>query len=599
MPQEKQVLQVPDFLTVRELADMMDASPIEVMKELISNGIMATINQQIDYDTAAIVVEEMGYEARPLREIEEEIAREEAIEAQPAWKKQYADENEADLVRRPPVVTILGHVDHGKTSLLDVIREATVAEGEAGGITQHIGAYQIEHKGEKLTFLDTPGHAAFTEMRARGAQGADIAVLVIAADDGVMPTTREALSHAKIAGVPLIVALNKVDKPNANPERVKQQLMELELTPDEWGGDTLVVPVSAKEKMGIDDLIEAILLVASDHPIMANPSRAARGVVLEGKMEAGRGPIATLLVQNGTLRRGDVVVAGTSYGSLKAMFDENGNRVDVAPPSRPVSVMGLDSPPSAGTPFEVIKNKKNARKMVETREIELSQESSVASGGMTLEDVFAQFQAGAVTELPLIIKVDVDGSLHPVVDSLKEIEIAEDGPVVNVIHAEVGDISENDVNLAQSSGATIIGFNVNPDGAARRSAENYGVEIRTYQIIYKLIEDIELALNGLLEPVYEERIIAKAEVRATFKIPKVGTIAGCMIQEGTAQRNAKARVMRGSVEVAPVQGVSSLRRFEEDVREVRQGFECGIGLGNFNNFKEGDIIEFVVQERVN
>lgn len=600
MPKEKQILEVPDFLTVRQLADLMQASPIEVMKLLIANGIMASINQQIDYDTAAIVIAEMGYEARPQRELEEEQRREEARQKRPNWRKLYAQEDTTNLQRRPPVVTILGHVDHGKTSLLDVIRRTAVAEGEAGGITQHIGAYQVEHKGQKITFLDTPGHAAFTAMRARGAQGADIAVLVVAADDGVMPTTKEAINHARVADVPIIVALNKIDKPNANPDLVKQQLAELDLVPDDWGGNTLVVPVSAKAKQGIEDLLEAILLVASENEILANPKRAASGVVLEGRIESGRGPIATLLVQNGTLHVGDIVVAGNSWGRIKAMFDENNKRVTTAEPSKPVSVMGLDEAPSAGTTFETMKNPKQARKLVEQRRQTEHDRITANRKLQTLEELFAQFEAGETSELRLIVKVDVDGSLEPVVSSLQKIKIEDEkAPTLRILHAEVGEVTENDVNLAQVSGAIIVGFNVEPDSAARRAAENFGVEIRTYEVIYKLLEDIELALKGLLEPVYEDKVIGRAQVRATFNIPKIGVIAGCYITDGVARRNAKARVIRGSGQVAELQTVSSLKRFEEDVREVKTGFECGIGLSQFHDFREGDVIEFVVSERVN
>lgn len=598
MPQEKQVLQVPDYLTVRELADLMGASPIEVMKELINNGIMATINQQIDYDTAAIVVEEMGFEARPLREVEAEEKREAARQARPEWRKQYDQEDRDQLQTRPPVVAVLGHVDHGKTSLLDVIRRTAVAEGEAGGITQHIGAYQVEHNGRKITFLDTPGHEAFTAMRARGAQGADVVVLVVAADDGVMPTTREALNHARAADVPLIIAMNKIDRPNANPDRVKQQLAELELVPDDWGGDTLVIPVSAKEKLGIDDLLEAILLVTNEQEILANPNRKARGVVLEGRIDGGRGPIATLLVQNGTLHNGDIVIAGMAFGRIKAMFDENNQRVDEATPSKPVSVMGLNAPPSAGDAFETVAKIQDARRTSEIRGFAINERNS-ATPTRTLEEIFAQFQAGLKNELLLVVKVDVDGSLEPVVNSLKDIKIAEDGPTVRVIHSEVGEITESDVNLAQSADAIIIGFNVESDNAARRAAENFGVEIRTYSIIYKLIEDVELALHGLLEPVYEDKVIGRAEVRAIFKISKVGAIAGSYVLDGTIRRNAKARVLRGDKIIAEKQSVSSLKRVQEDVREVRAGFECGIGLADFHDFRERDVIEFLVTERVN
>lgn len=597
--QDRQVLVIPDYMTVRELAEAMHSSPIEVMKQLIANGIMASINQQIDFDTAAIVLNEMGIEAKSKSEVEAEQARQEALESLPEWRKQYTQEDTSNLSTRPPVVTILGHVDHGKTSLLDVIRKAAVAEGEAGGITQHIGAYQVEHNGSKITFLDTPGHEAFTAMRARGAQGADIAILVVAADDGVMPTTREAINHARAAGVPIIVALNKIDRPNANPDRVKQQLSDLGLTADEWDGDTMVVPVSAKAKTGIEDLLEAILLTAGEIEIRANPARTARGVVLEASKTTSRGPIATLLVQNGTLYVGDTVVIGTTHGRIKGMFDEYGNKVQEALPSKPVSVMGLSDIPPAGEAFEVVKDVKAARRITQERELVSLEESHRSRQTQTLESLFAQFQAGQTTELRLIVKADVNGSLEPITNSLKNIKVEDKGLKVNIIHGDTGDITENDVNLAQSTGAILIGFNVEPDNAARRAAESQHVDIRTYSIIYKLIEDVELALNGLLEPEYEDKVIGVAEVRKVFKIPKAGHIAGSYIREGVARRNAKARVRRGSVVIADNQGVSSLRRIDEDVREVRSGFECGIGLGNFNDFREGDVIEFIVRERVN
>lgn len=595
MPKAKQILELPDFITVRELADMMEASPIEVMKELISNGIMASINQQIDFDTAAIVADGLGYEAQPIRTAAPE---EKEVSEAPAWRHLYETEDKSRLVRRPPVVTILGHVDHGKTSLLDKIRQTNVQEGEAGGITQHIGAYQVEHEGQTITFLDTPGHEAFTAMRSRGAQGADIAILVVAADDGVMPTTREALAHARAAGVPIVVALNKIDRPNANPDYVKQQLTEeLDLRSDEWGGNTLVVPVSAKTGEGIEDLLEAILLVTEDTEILANPKSKAAGTVLEGRMEQGRGPVATLLVQNGTLRTGDIVIAGTAHGRIKAMFDEKGNKVTEAGPSRPVSVMGLDNPPHAGDMFSVVKNIKDARSTTETRRLAIEQAEAHPVVGMTLEDVFARFEAGETKELLLLIKVDVDGSLEPVVRSVENIEVGE--LKVRVLHAGVGPISEDDVNLANASGAIIIGFNVHADTAAARAAESLGVDIRSYNIIYKLIESVELALRGLLEPEYADRTIGVAEVRAIFRVPRVGNIAGSYVLEGTIRRNAKARVLRGDDVLAQDLNVSSLRHFEENVREVRTGFECGIGLSGFDAFEEGDKIEFYVRERVN
>ncbi len=596
MPQEKQVLEVPEFITVRELADLMGESPIEVMKELISNGIMASINQQIDFDTAAIVVDGMGYEARPIRPSEPDVEEEQA--AMPQWRRMYADQDPSQMEPRAPIVTMLGHVDHGKTSLLDVIRETHVQQGEAGGITQHIGAYRVKHDGREITFLDTPGHEAFTAMRSRGAQGADIAVLVVAADDGVMPTTREAVAHVRAAHVPVVVALNKIDKSNANPERVKQQLAdELDLRADEWGGDTLVVPVSAKTGQGISDLLEAILLVADETDIRANPHASATGTVLDGHMESGRGPVATLLVQNGTLHTGDVVIAGVAHGRLKRMFDETGSVITEAGPSRPVSVMGLDEPPHAGDVFEVVKEIKEARSTVGRRVAERDAVQAAGVSTMTLEDVFLRFQAGETKELLLIIKVDVDGSLEPVVKSVENISVGE--MHVRVLHADVGEITENDVNLAAASDAVIIGFNVEPDSAAARVAEAQGVEILTYTVIYKLIESVELALQGLLEPEYQDRLVGAAEVRMVIRVPRVGNIAGSYVLEGTIQRRSKARVVRNGRVLVENVGVSSLKRFEEDVREVRTGFECGIGLDGFQDYQEGDRIEFYVRERVN
>jgi translation initiation factor IF-2 len=595
MSQQKQVLEIPDFLTVRELADLMGASPIEVMKELISNGIMASINQQIDYDTAAIVLDGLGFEAHPQHRAEPEVIEERTSVQK--WRQLYEGQDSSRLKPRPPVVTILGHVDHGKTSLLDMIRKTHVTESEAGGITQHIGAYQVTINNRLITFLDTPGHEAFTAMRLRGAQGADIAVLVVAADDGVMPTTREALAHARAAQVPIVVALNKIDKSNANPERVKQQLAEeLDLKTDEWGGDTLVVPVSAKSGQGIDDLLEAILLVADENDIRANPDAPAAGTVLEGRMESGRGPVATLLVQNGTLKTGEVVVAGLAHGRVKRMFDEHGSVIKTAEPSRPVLVMGLDEPPHAGDMFEVVDDIKTARHVTAARRQEREALAVVKPTAFTLEDVFSRFQAGETKDLLLIVKVDVDGSLEPVVKSMENLEVQ--GFRVKVLHADVGEITENDVNLAAASHAVIIGFNVEPDSAAARVAESQGVDIRTYNVIYKLIESVELALHGLLEPQYEDKVIGVAEVRRIIRVPKIGEIAGSYVLEGTIRRNAKARVVRGGQTIAENVSVTSLKRFEEDVREVRTGFECGIGLG-FQGFEEGDRIEFYVRERVN
>jgi translation initiation factor IF-2 len=593
--QERKVVEIPDFLTVRELAQLIGASPIEVIKELMSSGIMASINQQIDYDTAAIVVSEMGFEAHP--EAAEPEPEEEIGPGAP-WRRFYEGEKNEDLIQRPPVVTMLGHVDHGKTSLLDKIRMTNVQAGEAGGITQHIGAYQVEHQGRKITFLDTPGHEAFTTIRARGAQGADIAVLVVAADDGVMPQTREAVAHARAARVPILVALNKIDKSNANPEMVKQQLAEIGLVPDEWDGDTLVVSVSAKTGEGLEDLLEAILLVAEETEIFANPKAGAAGTVLETELDRSRGILATLLIQNGVLHVGDVVLAGKAYGRIKAMFDEHGQEVSQATPSTPVRVMGLSDIPPAGILFEVVKNEKVARSLIEER-----REAERAARGprpvVSLEELYRQFQAGEAKELNLIIKADAQGSLEPIVSSLERLDVQEDGKQLNVrvLHAETGDITESDVMLASASRAIVIGFGVDADLAARRLADSEGVEIRTYDIIYKLIDDVEQALRGLLEPVYQDVVIGAAEVRQVFRISRVGNIAGCHVREGEARRNAQARVVRDK-QVIHEGSVSSLKRFQEDVREVRTGFECGIGLEGFDDFQEGDVIQFYVRERV-
>jgi translation initiation factor IF-2 len=591
---ERKIVELPGFLTVRELADRMHASPIEVIKELMSSGVMASINQQIDYDTAAIVAAEMGFEPHPEARDEEQPK---SADTGPAWRRFYEKEDQKNLVTRPPVVTILGHVDHGKTSLLDRIRKASVAAGEAGGITQHIGAYQIEHERRKLTFLDTPGHEAFTAMRARGAQGADIAILVVAADDGVMPQTREAISHAKAANVPIIVAMNKIDKDNANPDRVKQQLAENGLVPDDWDGDTMVIPVSARSGEGMEDLIEAILLVADDTAITANPAGDIKGTVLEAQMDKFKGVMATLLIQNGTLKAGETVIAGTAYGRIKAMFNDKGKDVKQADPSMPVRVMGLNEIPQAGTVFEVVKNEKIARQIVAERQAAAFTRTADKSA-MTLEDLYARFQAGEAKELNLIIKADVQGSLEPIVTSLNKVTVKEEERElkVNIVHADIGPVTESDVMLASATQAIIIGFGVEPDGAAKRRAEGEHVEIRTYNVIYQLIDEVEKALEGLLEPVYEDKVVGVAEVREVFKLSK-GTIAGCFIREGEAKRNSKARVIRNH-QVMFEGGISTLKRFQEDVREVRTGFECGVSLEKYDDFKEGDIIQFLIRERV-
>lgn len=599
MAQEKQVVLVPDFLTVRELSELIKASPIEVMKKLIANGIMASINQQIDFDTAAIVIEELGYEAHSASAMAAAEAERERVEnSTQIWRKMYTQEKRENLMTRPPIVTILGHVDHGKTTLLDTIRKTKVAEGEAGGITQHIGAYRVNHNGRQITFLDTPGHEAFTAMRARGAQGADVAVLVVAADDGVMPTTREALNHAKAANVPILVAITKTDKRNANIERVKKELADLGLVPDEWDGDTLMVPVAALQGEGIEDLLEAILLIADDSEIVANPQASPQGVVLEAEVDPSRGTMATLLLLNGTLKRGDVIVVGETYGRIKAMYDEKGTQVQEVEPSAPVRVLGLHEPPLPGMTFEAAKNEKSARTIVEERQLEAADSRITSRGTITLEDIFAQVNAGMAKELNVILKVDVQGSLQPIVDTLKDMDKKSEVGL-KILQADVGNVSENDVMLASASSAIILAFSVDVDNPARRSADAHHVEIRHYNIIYKLFEDIELALKGMLDPVYEPKTIGTAEVRQVFRISKVGAIAGCFIRDGEARRNARARVRRGDKILVADSAVSSLKRFNEDVREVRTGFECGIGLAAFNDFEEHDLIEFFVMERVN
>ncbi len=599
MAKEKQAVLLPDFLTVRELAEQIDASPIEVMKRLIANGIMASINQQIDFDTAAIVVEEMGFDAHSATAVAVEEEKSKASEAQ-TWRKKYTEEKPENLKRRPPVVTILGHVDHGKTTLLDTIRNSQVAEGEAGGITQRIGAYRVVHNGQSITFLDTPGHEAFTAMRARGAQGADIVILVVAADDGVMPTTREALNHARAANVPIVVAITKIDKRNANVETVKKELSELGLTPDEWDGDTLVVPVAAQQGKGIDDLLEAVLLTAEEKEIVANPAADVSGIVLEAEVSPHQGTMATLLVLNGTLHRGDVVTAGEAYGRVKAMFDEKGKKIDEAGPSTPVRVLGLNTMPQPGDAFEWSKSDKIARLTGEERKAATAEQNIRPERSLTLEDVFAQYKSGQAKELSLILKVDLQGSLQPIVDRLKQISTeSQDGIAIRLLAADVGHITENDINLAAASGAIVIGFAVNVDNPARRVADSLGVEIRLYDIIYKLFEDVELALKGMLEPVYADKTIGLAEVRQIFKIPKVGVIAGSYIRDGEARRNARARVKRGGKVLIENLSVGSLKREKDDVREVRSGFECGISLNGFIDFRPGDLIEFYVSERVN
>ncbi len=576
-------IELPASIVIRDLAQKVEKSPIEIIKKLMANGVMATINQAVDFDTAAVVVAEYGFEA--VAEAQLEVKKEETGEV-PLWRRLIADEDVSKLSVRPPVVTILGHVDHGKTSLLDAVRQTDVAAGEAGGITQHIGAYQVEKKGRTITFLDTPGHAAFTAMRARGAQGADIVILVVAADDGVMPQTREAIAHAKAARVPIIVAMNKIDKPNSNPERVKQQLAELELVPDEWGGNTMVVPVSAKLKQGIDDLLEGILLVADNADIRANPAGKVTGTVIEAEVDKSKGTIATLLVQNGTLSAGDIVVAGKSFGRMKAITDYKGKPVQKAGPSTPVAVMGLNEVPSAGDVFQVVASEKEARAIVAER-VEANKSKAQAKKTVSLEDLFASVQAGEAKALSLIVKADVQGSLEPILGELEKLGKGEIG--INILYAETGNIGENDVMLASASKAIIVGFNVQADVSARRLAEAEGISIRLYDIIYRMTEDIEKALKGMLEPTVVEKVIGRAQVLAVFSASKLGRVAGCRVVDGELRRNSKVRLYRGTDLVYEGE-MASLRHEKEDVREIRTGYECGVGLKNFNDIQVNDLL---------
>lgn len=584
-------IELPASITVRDLAKLMEASPIQVIKILMSNGVMANINQIVDFDTAAIVGSELGFEA-----VQEQVAEDAPTEEEgeiPLWRRVIMEEDPKHLIKRPAVVTILGHVDHGKTTLLDAIRHTNVAGGEAGGITQHIGAYQVVQKDRLITFLDTPGHAAFTAMRARGAQGADIVILVVAATDGVMPQTREAIAHAKAARVPIIVALNKIDRADANPDFTKHQLAEAGLVPDEWDGNTLVVPVSAKQKLGLDDLLEAVLLVSDSMEIHANPNGKTIGTIIEASLDKAKGVIATLLVQNGTLKMGDTILAGETYGKLRAMFDFHGKPIRSAGPSTPVQIMGLGDVPSAGEVFQVVPSEKEARAMIDAQKL-ANQETSVAAPKATLEQLFEKFQAGEVRELALILKADVQGSLDPIVNSLKD--LSKGDIKINILQAETGNISENDIMLAAASKAIVLGFNVQADSAARNLAESEGVSVRLYDIIYRMTEDIEKALKGMLEPEFKETKVGQATVRAVFKINKVGNIAGCRVTSGELRRNAKIRLIRNGNTIFEGE-ISSLKHEKDDVKEVRQGFDCGVSLKGYNEIVEGDVLECYTLEK--
>jgi len=597
MAETKTVLELPNFISVRELSERMNVSPINVIKELMGNGIMANINQEIDFDTAAIVAEEMGFEVLSETDAVLEQEEEEDLSSKPVWKQILAEERETDLVPRPPVVTMLGHVDHGKTSLLDIIREANVQEGEAGGITQHIGAYQAIKENQRITFLDTPGHEAFTAMRARGAQATDIAILVVAADDGVMPQTREAIDHARAAGVAIIVALNKIDLPSANPAMVKQQLSELGLVPDEWDGDTLVIEVSAKEKLGIDELLEAILLVAEDLNPRANPQAPPTGTVLEARMARGRGVMTTILVQNGSLKVGETLVVGEYYGRIRAMYDFRGKKVKVAHPSTPISVSGLNGIPEAGDQFIVVKSEKEARKYIaEQAEIARANETT-RSRSVSLDDFFSRLQEGETKTLNLIVKADVQGSLEPIITSLKKIGEDNEEVTLEILLSGTGNITENDVMLASASQAVILGFNVDVDPVARSAAISEQIQINNYSIIYKLFEDVEKAMKGMLAPTYEEVVIGRAEVRQVFRISSVGAVAGSYMRTGEARRNSSLRVIRNG-KLLHSGPVGSLKHLQDNVREVRAGFEFGVSARDFSDIKSGDIIEFFVSQRV-
>lgn len=593
---ENKAIELPAITTVRDLAETINTSPIDIIKVLMANGVMANINQQIDFDTAAIVSAEMGYEAT--LEVIDQVQVEDTGEVA-LWRRLIANENPKDLSARAPVVTILGHVDHGKTSLLDAIRSTRVAAGEAGGITQHISAYQIEHDDQTITFLDTPGHAAFTAMRSRGAQGADVVILVVAADDGVMPQTKEALAHAKAAKVPIIVALNKMDKPNANPDRVKNQLAENGLVPDDWDGDTIVVPVSATQHTGLEDLLEAILLVADNTEILANPKGQLIGTVIEAERDRSKGVVATILVQNGSLKVGDILVAGAAYGRIRAMFDFLGENITEAGPSTPISVMGLNDVPSAGDLIRIVDSDKEARAIVAERVERMKNAEAAKFTAVTLENMFERVQQGQAREMRLIVKADVQGSLEPIISSLGEMSATdEEGQIrVNILHSGTGNISENDITLATASQAIVMGFNVQADEAARVTADREGVSIRFYNIIYRLTEDVEKALKGMLAPEEKITVIGKAEVRAVFKIPRIGKIAGCRVLEGEIRRNGLMRVLRNDTMIYEGD-ISSLRHEKDDVREVRAGFECGINIRGFDAFEEGDILECFIRELV-
>ena len=574
---------LPEEIVVSDLASRLKVTSAEIVKRLMMLGMMVTVNQTVDFDTAAIVADEMGIPATKevVVTIEERLFEDEK-------------DDEDALLKRAPVVCVMGHVDHGKTSILDAIRHTRVTSGEAGGITQHIGAYRVKVNGEDITFLDTPGHEAFTAMRARGAQATDIAILVVAADDGIMPQTIEAINHAKAAGIDIIVAINKMDKPTANPDQVKQELTKYDLVPEEWGGDVICCPVSALTHQGIDDLLENVLLVAEVKELKANPARRAKGIIIEAKLDKGRGPVATVLVQNGTLHNGDIVIAGTAVGRVRAMTDHNGKNLKEAGPSVPVEIIGLADVPLAGDEFNAVEDERMARELADQRKSKAKEETFKANARANLDDLFAQISEG-VKELNVIVKADVGGSAEAVKQSLEK--ISNDEVKVRVIHAAAGGIREGDVMLASASNAIIVGFNVRPDKAAIDSAERQGVDIRTYRVIYDCINEITDAMKGMLAPEYKENLLGHAEVRQTIHVPNVGTIAGSYVQDGKVTRASMIRVVRDGVVIFEDK-ISSLKRFKDDVREVAQGYECGIGLDRFNDIKVGDVLEAYIMEEV-
>ena len=578
------VVKIPDEINVGELASRMKKTAAEVVKTLIKNGVMASVSDVIDFDTAAIIAEELGckVEKEVIVTIEERLI-------------DTAEDKEEDLVPRAPVVVVMGHVDHGKTSLLDYIRHANVASGEAGGITQHIGAYQVQVNGKPITFLDTPGHEAFTAMRARGAMVTDVAILVVAADDGIMPQTVESINHAKAANIPIIVAINKMDKPEANPDRIKQQLTEYELVPEEWGGETIICPISAKTGMGIDNLLEMVTLTAEMQELKANPNRSAHGVVIEAKLDKGRGPVATLLVQNGTLKQGDVIIAGTAVGHVRAMTNAKGEKVETAGPSVPVEIIGMSEVPGAGDDFHAVDDERMARELVEQRKHEQKMAASGPVGKVSLEDLFSQIQAGEMKKLNIIVKADVQGSAEAVKASLEKISNEE--VAVRVIHCAVGAINKSDVTLAATSDAIIVGFNVRPDNNARDTAGRLGVDMRMYRVIYDAIDEIETAMKGMLTPKFKEVELGQAEVREVFRITNVGMVAGCYVTNGKMQRGAQMRLLRDNIVIYDGT-IASLQRFKDSVKEVAAGYECGITFEKFQDIKVGDVIEAYLMEQI-